>query len=105
MRKLTATKVAQHLDITVVTLTNWYTWYNNDKYVKPANTPELPKYEQVHERAARYWNESDLHKLEKFKEWVPKGRNGVMGQLNARFWGDYGKKRLKKQSERIKNDK
>ena len=33
--KITATKVAQHLDISVPTLNNWYKWYMNDEFDKP----------------------------------------------------------------------
>ncbi len=95
MKKLTATRVAQHLDISVPTLTNWYRWYNNPDYDKPPNVPELPKYEQNGKRATRYWKEEDLPKLIKFRDWVPKGRAGIMGEHNAQFWGDRGKRALK----------
>ncbi len=95
MKKLTATRVAQHLDISVPTLTNWYRWYNNPDYDKPSNVPELPKYEQNGKRATRYWKEEDLPKLIKFRDWVPKGRAGIMGEHNAQFWGDRGKRALK----------
>jgi hypothetical protein len=95
LKKLTATRVAQHLDISVPTLTNWYRWYNNPDYDKPSNVPELPKYEQNGKRATRYWKEEDLPKLIKFRDWVPKGRAGIMGEHNAQFWGDRGKRALK----------
>ena len=65
--KLTATKVAQYLDISVPTLNNWYKWYNNPKYEKPKDTPELPAYTQQGKRGTRYWDKADLPKLMKFK--------------------------------------
>ena len=95
MNKLTATKVAQYLDISVPTLNNWYKWYNNPEYDKPKNTPELPAYTQQGKRAPRYWNKEDLPKLVKFKNWVPKGRAGIMGEHNAQFWGERGVRALK----------
>lgn len=92
---LTANKVAQHLDISVITLTNWYKWYNNDEYEKPANMPKLPDYIQAGSRGTRHWYKDELPMLEVFKEWLPKGRGGVMGQYNAKFWGERGKRALK----------
>lgn len=87
MKKLTANKVSQELDITVVTLTNWYAWYNNDEIKKPDDVPELPQYEQAYERATRYWKEEDIEKIKVFKDWLPRGRGGVMGEQSKKFWG------------------
>ena len=95
MNKLTATKVAQYLDISVPTLNNWYKWYNNPEYEKPKDTPELPAYTQQGKRGTRYWDKADLPKLMKFKKWIPRGRAGVMGDYNAQFWGERGKRALK----------
>lgn len=100
--KLTATKVAQHLDISVPTLTNWYKWYNNPEYDKPENTPELPSYTQLGKRGTRYWDKKDLPKLVQFKKWIPKGRAGIMGEHNAQFWGDRGKRALR--NKHLQND-
>ena len=93
---MTATKVSQYLDISVPTLNNWYKWYNNPRYEKPANMPKLPAYTQIGKRGIRYWNKEDLKDLEIFRDWLPKGRGGVMGDYNAQFWGDRGKGILKK---------
>lgn len=84
--KLSANKVAQHLDISVKTLEGWYSWYNNPEMEKPENTPVLPPYEQVGVRTQRWWKEEDLEQLEIFKNWIPKGRGGVMGAYNKRYW-------------------
>ena len=95
MKKLTATKVAQHLDISMMTLNNWYRWYLDPDTEKPKDMPKLPMYEQSKERAPRYWKESDLPKLKKFQEWIPKGRGGLMGSTNAVYWGERGRRALK----------
>ena len=91
---LGATKVAARLDISVASLNNWYRWYFSD-CEKPENMPELPKYIQHHARGARKWKEEDIEKLQKFKDWIPKGRGGVMGDWNAQFWGERGIQALK----------
>ncbi len=95
--KLTATKVSQKLGVSVTTLTNWYKWYTLSALTMklPKDCPELPPYEQDHPRGIRYWNPEDLPKLVKFKKWIPKGRGGVMGEYNSRFWGARGKKKPK----------
>ena len=98
---LTATKVAQYLDISVPTLNNWYKWYGNSEYEKPAGTPNLPAYTQQGKRGTRYWDKADLPKLVKFKKWVPRGRAGIMGDYNAQFWGERGKRALK---NKLQND-
>lgn len=84
--KLSINKVAQHLDISVKTLEGWYGWYNNPEMEKPENTPVLPAYEQAGVRTQRWWKEEDLEQLEIFKNWIPKGRGGVMGVYNKRYW-------------------
>ena len=93
--KLTATKVSQRLGVSVTTLSNWYKWYNDETIEKPVGMPELPPYEQAHPRSPRYWNKEDIPKLVKFQKWIPKGRGGVMGAYNSRFWGERGKKKHK----------
>lgn len=93
-KRITATKITQFLDISVQTLNSWYQWYNNAEFEKPKDTPYLPPYEQKHPRAPRYWTEDDLYDLRKFKEWIPRGRGGVMGDHNARFWGERGKRAI-----------
>lgn len=100
--KLTATKVAQELDVSVPTLNNWYKWYMNDDYDKPDDTPELPEYEQAGKGTPRYWTEKDIKKLKIFQAWLPKGRGGVMGDYNARHWGKRGERALK--NKRLQNN-
>lgn len=92
---LKATAVAQRLGISNKTLLNWYAWYLDPNMKKPENVPALPKYEILDSQGTRGWREEDIPQLLKFKEWVPKGRGGMMGQYNAKYWGDRGKKHLK----------
>ncbi len=100
---LTAIKISQYLDVSVPTINNWYRWYRDPQYEKPEGTPPLPKYKQKGKRGTRYWYKKDLPKLLAFKDWIPKGRGGVMGDYNAKFWGDRGERalrnKLKKEEE------
>lgn len=89
---LTVNSIAKELDVAVNTINNWYRWYNNPKSDKPEDTPVLPEFEQYTERGTRYWKKSVLPLLQAFKDWVPRGRAGVMGSTNKRYWGQRGKK-------------
>ena len=91
---LTASKVAQKLDISVATLNNGYGWYNDTSMYRPDNCPELPMYIQATPHGPRYWDQEALTKLRRFKRWIPKGRAGVMGAYNAKAWGLRGKRAL-----------
>jgi hypothetical protein len=85
-KNLTAYQVCNELNVSVKTLTNWYKWYNDPSFEKPKNMPTLPKYEQSHEKGPRYWSKDDIKTLKVFKESLPRGRNGIMGEFNKRYW-------------------
>lgn len=82
---LSVTKVVQQLDISARTLDSWYKYYNGN-YEKPNDMPTLPPYTQSRPRGPRFWKQSDMPALQAFKEWVPKGRGGVMGRVNEHNW-------------------
>jgi hypothetical protein len=82
---LSASRVCRELDISSHTLDSWYKYYNSDE-PKREDMPTLPKYIQTRPRGPRYWNLSDIPALQAFKEWVPRGRAGVMGRINERYW-------------------
>ena len=93
---LSATKVTQKLNISARTLDSWYKFYQSN-LDKPNGMPKLPDYVQTRPRGPRYWNPSDIKQLKKFQEWIPRGRNGVMGRINERNWAH--KYRCKKEVE------
>lgn len=102
--KITIGKLALYIDSSVLTISNWYEWYLDDKYKKPEGLPELPMYEQNRKGGTRYWNIEDIEKIKIFKEWLPKGRGGVMGDFNAKYWGEKGKQALEnKKNKRWKS--
>lgn len=89
---MTATQVAQHLEISVRTLDNWVKWYYDPNTHKPVDTPVVPAPTQEWVRGPRYWTAGEVKALEVFKAWVPKGRAGVMGETNSRYWGERGRR-------------
>lgn len=92
---MTATQVCYVLNIANKTLNNWYRWYYDDSITKPKDFPKLPDYIQTHERGPRYWTKDDIPKLRAFQEWIPKGRNGVMGDISCMYLKEYKKKKNK----------
>lgn len=56
----------------------------------------LPNYEQMGTKGTRYWHKSDLWKLIQFKNSIPKGRGGVMGNVTQKY---YRKKREREENE------
>ena len=89
-KMLTASNVANELNISVKTLTNWYKWFYDDSIKKPENYPKLPNYTQLYERGPRMWTESDIEKLREFQTWLPRGRSGVMGEVSSKYWSKKG---------------
>ena len=85
---LSASQVANALDISVKTLTNWYRWYFDDTIKKDYDFPKLPEYFQEYQNGPRYWTKEDIPQLIKFQEWLPRGRNGVMGRISEQYWGE-----------------
>lgn len=92
---ISATKVTQILDISAHTLNSWYQFYTDDTLEKPEDMPNLPDYIQERPRGPRFWRSEDVESLKKFKEWVPKGRGGVMGRINERYWSERYRKHSK----------
>lgn len=84
---LNTMQVCYLLGIHPRTLATWY------KYILETPTSELPKdcpglppYKQKHSRAPKLWWGNDLHKLYAFQKWLPRGRNGIMGKVNNKYW-------------------
>lgn len=95
--KLSANKVCQLLDISAMTLRNWYGWYNDPSIQKPEDTPELPQFKREGVGGKRIWQSEDIPKLKEFQKWIPRGRGGVMGAYNSKSWGVRGKEIRKRQ--------
>lgn len=70
-------------------INNWY-WFKREN---PDNeyAKMLPDFIQRGGRQTRYWKESDIWKLIKFKQAIPQGRNGIMGSITQKYY----KKKIK----------
>lgn len=75
-------EVAVLIDTSIQTINIWYQW----KRANPNNKLALilPNYVQSGPRSTRYWKQKDIPRLIKFKQSVPHGRNGVMGEITQR---------------------
>lgn len=73
------------------TVRTWYVWKSKNKDHPLAQL--LPDPIQSAPRQTRYWKQSDIWKLLEFKSKLPRGRNGVMGNVTT---VGYHKKRGKK---------
>lgn len=69
-------------------INNWY-WFKREN---PDNeyAKMLPDYVQYGPRQTRYWRESDIWKLIKFKQSIPQGRNGIMGSVTQKYYHKEG---------------
>lgn len=97
---LTAVRVSQEVGVSVPTINSWYRWWNNPDTEKPADCPGLPAYEQEG-KGIRYWREEDMKQIRDFHEWMPRGRAGVMGSINAAKWGQRGVRALENKKKRL----
>lgn len=82
-QQLRIEEVALFLGVSVETINIWYRFkkqHPNDKYAKL-----LPNYTQDGATNPRYWKQSDIPKLIKFKEERPLGRNGAMGTITQKY--------------------
>ena len=81
-RLLKIEEVALLVGVSTQTINIWYRWAKNN----PDNdlASYLPKYTQSGSRQTRYWTQSDVWKLIEFSKAIPKGRNGIMGDVTQR---------------------
>lgn len=75
-------EVALLVGVSSQTINNWYRWkklHPDDDYAKI-----LPEFEQTGPRQMRLWKKSDLWAFVEFKNVIPHGRNGVLGEVTQR---------------------
>ena len=79
---LTATEVCVLVGISIYTLNTWCKF----KQVHPEHelAKLIPIPTQSNPRGPRLWKRSDVEKLMEFKSKRPRGRNGVMGELQPK---------------------
>lgn len=79
---VTATEVCVMVGISIYTLNTWYKF--KKLHPKHELSKLLPKPVQANSRAPRLWKRSDVEGIMEFKSRRPKGRNGVMGDLQPK---------------------
>ena len=89
MAKLTASQVANELGVSVFTLKRWYYWLEQEDVnilneLVEKGMPELPRYETIGATKWKYWEDTDIEQLKKFREYIPHTRRGFMGSLNKK---------------------
>ncbi len=83
-RLLKLEEVALRVDVSFKTINNWYMFRKqnpDNEYAKM-----LPDFIQSGARQTRYWRESDIWKLIEFKQAIPQGRNGIMGDITQKYY-------------------
>lgn len=92
-RKLKIEEVAINLGVSTQTINVWYRWKRQNPDNEYAQL--LPPYSQEGGRQTRYWLITDIEKLEKFKNSIPQGCKGIMGDVTQKY--------LKKEKDDGKN--
>lgn len=75
-------EVALLVGTSTQTINNWYRW----KRLHPDHelAKLLPDYIQENPRQMRYWKKSDIWTLTEFKNTIPHGRNGILGEITQK---------------------
>lgn len=83
VKLLTLEEVALTIGVSIYTINVWYKF----KRTNPENeiAQMLPDYVQNGGRQKRYWKESEIYKFLQFKENLPHGRNGIMGEVTQKY--------------------
>lgn len=65
------------------TINIWYRW----KRLNPEHplAAKLPDYIQSAERQKRYWKKSDIWSIVEFKNSLPRGRKGILGEVTQKY--------------------
>jgi hypothetical protein len=77
-------EVALTIGVSCKTINNWYWFKREHPDSKLASL--LPDYIQDGDRQLRQWRQSDIWKLLEFKNSIPRGRGGIMGDITQRYY-------------------
>lgn len=80
---LTVEEVAVRINVSLPTIASWYRWKRCNPGHEMADL--LPDFFRVGPHKARRWYESDIEKLIEFKNSIPQGRNGIMGEVTQKY--------------------
>ena len=81
-RLLRIEEVSLLVNSSTQTINNWYRW----KRMNPEHplAKMLPDYLQSGERQTRYWKNSDIWGILEFKQNLPHGRTGILGDITQK---------------------
>lgn len=95
-------EVALLVGCSIHTLNLWYRFKKNNPENEYAQL--LPEFTQSGPLQTRYWKESDVYKLIEYQTKIPKGRNGIMGNVSRKYYNG-GKSNGKKKTRRNIKDR
>ena len=72
-------EVALLVGCSTQTLNNWYRW--KKIHLEHPLASKLPDYIQNGPRQTRYWRKSDIWSIVEFKNLLPHGRSGILGDV------------------------
>lgn len=84
MSRLNVTQLAVAIDASPKTIDNWYRWKRENPDNEIAKL--LPDFKQDGARQARYWDSSDIPKINAFRANVVRGRNGILGSVTQKYF-------------------
>lgn len=84
VRRLKIEEVAAIIGVSTKTINFWYAWKR--KHYRHPLAKLLPNYKQNGSRQTRYWNPEDVYKLAEFQANLPKGRNGILGDVTQKYY-------------------
>lgn len=76
-------EVALFVGTSVATINIWYRWKRNHPDHELAKL--LPDFIQTGPRQKRLWKQSDCWKLIEFRQTIPHGRNGLLGDTTQKY--------------------
>ena len=78
-----AEEMALMIGVSTPTLNIWYRWKRTHQDHELAKL--LPDFIQSGPRQTRYWRQSDCWNLIQFKQSIPHGRNGILGETTQAY--------------------
>lgn len=80
---LNVSEVSLLVGSSIQTIASWYRW--RDLHPEHPLAKLIPDYTRIGNRRTRYWQREDVWKLVEFKNSIPQGRNGIMGDVTQMY--------------------
>jgi hypothetical protein len=82
-RLLNVQELSMLIGSSIQTIGSWYRWKELNADHELAKL--IPEYARIGNRRTRYWRQDDVWKLIEFKQKIPQGRNGIMGEITQKY--------------------